>query len=58
MLLLGATIIIISATNITLLQYYHTAQAFPCIGDHVKEHCIGYHDEQFRLIEISKPDRI
>lgn len=40
------TIITISATTgITLLlQYYQTAQAFPCIGDHVKEYCTGYHD--------------
>lgn len=46
MLLLVTTIITISATTgITLLlQYYQTAQAFPCIGDHVKEYCTGYHD--------------
>ena len=45
-LLLVMTIITISATTIItlLLQYYQTAQAFPCIGDHVKEYCIGYHD--------------
>ena len=45
-LLLVTTIITISATTgITLLlQYYQTAQAFPCIGDHVKEYCIGYRD--------------
>ena len=45
-LLLVTTIITISATTgITLLlQYYQTAQAFPCIGDYVKEYCTGYHD--------------
>ena len=46
MLLFVTTItVIISATSITLsLQYYQTAQAYPCVGDHVKEYCIGYHD--------------
>ncbi len=45
-LLLVMTIITLPATTIItlLLQYYQTAQAFPCIGDHVKEYCIGYHD--------------
>ena len=44
-LLLVTTVITISATSITLLlQYNQTAQAFPCVGDHVKEYCTGYHD--------------
>ena len=42
---LVTTIIIISATSITLLQqYYQTAQAFPCVGHSTKEYCTGYHD--------------
>ena len=42
---LVTTIIIISATSITLLQqYYQTAQAFPCVGHSAKEYCTGYRD--------------
>jgi hypothetical protein len=45
LLLVTAIIIISVSTSITLLfQYHQTAKAFPCIGDHVKEYCIGYHD--------------
>jgi hypothetical protein len=36
------TTIMISAT-ITVLQH-QTAQAFPCVGDSVKEYCTGYHN--------------
>ena len=41
---LVTTIIIISSTSITLQQRSQTAYAFPCIGDNVKEYCLGYHD--------------
>jgi len=33
-----------------LLLYlsHHKAQAFPCIGDTLKEYCMGYHDGAIR----------
>jgi hypothetical protein len=45
-MLLTTTIIMISATTITMLQqqYPQTAQASPCNGDSGKEYCTGYHN--------------
>ncbi|HJT47426.1 MAG TPA: hypothetical protein VJ729_04530 [Nitrososphaeraceae archaeon] len=40
----ATTFIIFVASIMLLLEYPRNAQAFPCIGDHVKEYCIGYHD--------------
>jgi hypothetical protein len=45
LLLVTTTILIItSVTSITLEQYFQTAYAFPCVGDHIIEYCLGYHE--------------
>ena len=42
LLMMLAMTIMIAATII--VQQHQTTQAFPCVGDSVKEYCTGYHD--------------
>ena len=57
MLLLAMPTMIFATTTI-LQQYNQTAQAFPCIGNGGKEYCTGYHDGQFKPIEITRLETI
>lgn len=41
---LVTTSVIFANSIMLLLEYPQTAHAFPCVGDHVKEYCTGYHD--------------
>ena len=42
--MLAMTNIIMISAAIIVLQNNQTAQAFPFVGDSIKEYCIGYHD--------------